>query len=225
MSVNNYKITIKNESGDGRTGRVYSLYVDVPTFNGGGVASTFQLQWSKTRPLTNGAQAAFNYTSELFGFVGFCSTPSSSDIQDGTTISLERSVPAKVSPDRSTGSTLEVKEKDSTLSITDLNKDYSAKGTFKISLDGQISEDNNYVVGLARKSTQTDIAPVAAVPARTNADYIVTPKFGVYVARSDKGDGTVITPPKPSVMVEFKGATKEAVVSETKDGLFSLVYK
>ncbi|CAM1501303.1 Fc.00g104650.m01.CDS01 [Cosmosporella sp. VM-42] len=221
-----YKVTIKNESGDTQSSRVYIIYSDTPKVSGGGVANARPLQWAKTKALGNGGQDVFKYTSESFGFVGYSSISPSSNMSAGTEITLDSSVPAIVGSFKNDGSEFYVKENDgSGISINDTGRGGANSGTLTISCDAGIPSPSTYVVGLARKSERDGIAPVAAVECKPRADFTITPSSAIFIARGDQGDGTVLSNKTPNQRVEFRGNSREATVSETSSGSFSVVYK
>lgn len=223
--MTDYKITIKNESGDTNHPRVYFVFSQLPIVSGGGVVAASQLQWAKTKPLSNTAQSVFKYTSETFGFVGSCSASTSVNMTPGVEITIDTSLPVSVGTFRSDGTVLYVKETNDNISITDIGKNNSSNGTFTISSDSQIPSPSKYVVGVARKSDQTGIAPIAAVQCKPGADYIFTPQQGVFIARGDQQDGVVINATTDFGRVDFKGNAREATVSEDNNGKFNVQYK
>jgi hypothetical protein len=225
--MTDYKVTIKNESGDTTNPRVYYIFSQLPVVSGGGVAAASQLQWAKTKPLGNNAQSVFKYTSETFGFVGYCNTSTSVDMKPGTEITINTSLPVSVGTFRSDGTVLYVKETNDNISIIDIGKNNSSNGTFTISCDAQIPNPSKYVVGVARKSEQTGIAPVAAIECKPGSDYIFTPQQGIFIARETQTqqDGVIINATSVFGRVDFKGNAREATVSENNNGTFSVQYK
>jgi hypothetical protein len=221
-----YKITIKNGSEDTMGGsRVYAIYSEVPEVTGPGIANARQLQWAKTKPLANDGQDVFKYTSDTYGFAGYVNASTSSNVAPGTEVTLDSSALVTVGSFRNDGSVLSVKETDGAIGISDTGTSSADNGKFTISVDARVPTPSTYVIGVARKSDRDGIAPVAIVEAKPRGDFVFTPSQAIIITRGDKGNGVAVSKPAVVAKIEFRGASKEAVVTETNSGSFSVVYK
>jgi len=220
-----YKVIIKNDTGDANTSRVYVVYSEFPGVSGGGIASALRTQWAKSKGLVNQGQDVFRYTSESFGFAGYCNASTSSSMTSGTEITLVASNSVTIGSFRNDGSSLYVSENNDAIGIKDTGSSTSNNGTFTISTDARIPSPSTYVVGLARKSERDGISPVAVVECKPGADFVFTPSPAIYIARGNQGDGVILSSIGTYGRVEFRGNSKEAIVSETANGTFSVVYK
>ncbi|KAI9698532.1 MAG: hypothetical protein M1836_004113 [Candelina mexicana] len=236
MAPPSYKITIRNNFGDVNNPRNYSLYSAQPEISGHGVKSTSPVVWYQTPDMSDSSEWTFKYTPEYYGFVGISDGNDNLNLQDGNEINLIKHSEVKVGEDIGMGTRLIVEPAKGSVQLKKKD-DGASEGTIEIRISKDFQPGNSYVVGLARKHLQDNIAPlpVAAVGLRASARFILKPKPEVYITNRNveagrvdtqgvEGSATSTTAVKDK-KIEFIGAKKEAIVKEDSKGDFTVTYR
>jgi hypothetical protein len=214
-------ILIHNQSGS--SGRVYNIWSEQPSVNGGGVQATTPVIWYRSRPLPNNSQDVFKFSSDYYGFVG-SSSSSSSELPNGDEIFLQGSEKVKPGSALDDGTRLLI---DKNLNITQMEA-VALKGNFEIFSKVEVLAANHNVVGLARlQDGESMPAPVAVVELKPGVGITFSPKQAVIIRATSWEQGTVQKPAGTykEIRVDFAGAQTKAVVVEQSSGDFKVTYK
>lgn len=228
-SPSTYKLTIRNESGNTTDERRYYAYFDAPTVERGGRGKAHQLACFVTDSLLNEQESSFEFTSEVFAFLGKCKgKESSTDLQPGDNIELRDSKAVKLGTKNNGSHLLVTISAKQVISFKELAAD-GPDGSFIISCETKFEKDNPYVVGLAWK-VNDKVVPIAAVGCKASVDYTVTPQKIVRISRlAEPGrsqirlsKGTVVSPDQDAAQIEFGGRVNgfERSVAENDFGKF-----
>ncbi|KAI9746790.1 MAG: hypothetical protein M1835_002416 [Candelina submexicana] len=217
MAPPSYKITIRDNFGDVNNTRNYSLYSAQPEISG------------------HGRQKHFSRCL-YYGFVGISDGNDNLNLQDGYEINLIEHSEVKAGEDIGMGTRLVVEPAKGSVHLKE-KVDGTSEGTFEIRISKDFQPGNSYMVGLARKYLQDNIAPlpIAAVGLRASAGFISKPKPEVYITNRSveagqvdtqgvEGSATSSTAIKDK-KIEFIGAKKEAIVKEDSKGDFTVTYR
>ncbi|KAM7183197.1 hypothetical protein V8F20_012711 [Naviculisporaceae sp. PSN 640] len=179
MDTTTREIRIVNNSGCPKT---YGIYTGPTKVTGGGYQWASSILWYKTDELQPGDETTFEYSPEIFGFVGTSNTASSElEKRPGASVSITRSQPVVLGDEMNQGTRLLV---DNTRDMSGSNMASTQKDTFTMATMTGFPYPNKYVVGVARKdlmSLDGRVSPVAAVELKSGVAALITPSHDIIV--------------------------------------------
>lgn len=175
-----HEIRIVNGSNSPKT---YGIYTGPTKVTGGGFQRASSILWHKTDELQPGDETTFEYSPEIFGFVGTSNTATSElEKRPGASVSITRSQPVVLGDELNQGTRFLV---DTTRDMSGSNMASTPRDTFTMATVTGFPHPNKYVVGVARKDMLSPggrVSPVAAVELKSGVAALITPSHEIIVS-------------------------------------------
>lgn len=217
-----YQIRIQNNTGDLNTAFRYIAF-EFPTQNnttpgGAGLPVVFY----RSRLLNDGEpDKGFTLSSDLYGYFGTTSHTNRA-LTKNANVSLMKMLPVIIGDRTGNGTELEAKPRASGAGI-DFKQvtgtSQSPNGTFSIIVNNTIRDNNQYVVGMARKIDNIHVAPVLAFGLNPGKIHTITPSSTIYIARDNNATTeTVVQPNDFSAKVQVELLCDQPSITVIDDG-------
>lgn len=190
-----YTITIENKTGDANQAFRYIAfgfphYTTARRGNKG-----LPVVFYQSRLLNVDEPATFTISEEVYGFLGN-SSQTNSTLTAGANVSLMRPLSVTLGDRADNGTELEAKPNAARTSVEfkTAGSAQSSFGTFSIIVSNAVKDNNQYVVGLARKvnNVHKSVAVFGLHPGQT---FAIAPVESIYIARdNDTATNTVVDP-------------------------------
>ncbi|KAI0109255.1 hypothetical protein GGR51DRAFT_110287 [Nemania sp. FL0031] len=196
------QIKIQNNTGDLNTAFRYIAFEFPPKSNGAPGGTGLPVVFYRSRLLNDGEpDKGFTLSSELYGYIGTASHTNRA-LTKNANVSLTKSLPVILGDRTGNGTELEAKPMASSTGI-DFKEvtggSQSASGTFSIIVNSTIRDNNQYVVGMARKLDNIEVVPVLAFGLNPGKIHTITPSSTIYIARDNNTNTETVVQPNDFV--------------------------
>ncbi|KAF3762115.1 hypothetical protein M406DRAFT_323436 [Cryphonectria parasitica EP155] len=214
-----YTITIQNNTGNPNDAFRYIAFGFPHVTNATRGGTSLPVVFYQSRPLHDGEPVTFKISSDIFGFLGNASQ-SNVSLTAGANISLTTPIAVTLGGRAGDGTELEAQPNSlgAGVSFKKAATALSPPGTFSIIVSNAIKDNNQHVVGLARK-IDGDYAPLTVFGLNPGQTFDITPVESIYIARSNTtATNTVVNETAFALKAQVDLLSDQPAVTVADDG-------
>jgi hypothetical protein len=212
-----YTITIQNNTGDANQAFSYIAFGFPHVTNATRGPISLPVVFYQSPLLNDGEPISFDISSEVFGFLGTASQTNAA-LTWGAKVSLRKPLAVTLGSRTANGTDIDVGPSTVGAGI-DFKKaetKESPPGTFSIITKSAVKDNNQYVVGLARK-VDDQYAPVSVFGLHPGQTFEITPVESIYIARDTTATNILINPTTITLKQEINLLPDQPKVTVTND--------